>query len=818
MDDALRRIVYEQLTQDGWLELSWSVYLIAACEGAEELEAVLTGSAPPSQPAPASSEAPAPQHSYLGSITVQGFRGIGPERTLKLDPGPGLTLVIGRNGTGKSSFAEALEILLTGDNKRWSKRSGVWKEGWRNLHHPNPALVEAEVFVDGAKGPIRITRAWDEDAVLEASKVEVAAPSKPRQSLDSLGWTDVLISYRPFLSYNEMGAMLEGKPSELYDAVAPILGLEDLTDAQKTLADARLTRERAFKTLKQDLPLYQDRLQELAKDAADERATGALECLDGPWNLDRLEQILVGSLDAGIDLGAISVLQQLVSLRLPAEDQILQARSNLRTAAANIERLQGSNAQRAGQVADLLERSLSFHEQHGDKDCPVCGTGGVLGSSWAKGARHHIEELRRQAEESTRANEGLVVAVRFARSLITAPPSSVKEASSVNLDASAVEQLWERWGSAATEDDPLELANHLESFADPLRFAVDDLIEAAARELRAREDRWRPVALDLSDWLVQARRAMTEVGQTGDLKAAEEWLKKATADIRTERFAPIESKAQAIWSLLRQQSNVQLGGVQLSGTRQRRTVVLDVTIDGAAGSALGVMSQGELSALALSLFLPRATSDESPFGFIVIDDPVQSMDPARVDGLARVLEEVAGTHQVVVFTHDARLAESVRWLQIPARFIEVTRRANSVVDLREAKDPVTAHLEDARAVALTKEMPEKIKATVVAGFCRTALEAAFTEVVRRRRITRGEPHAEVEEALAGAKLTTLAAMALFDDGTRGGDVMRRLNQFGGWAGTTFKTCKDGAHGGFVGDILGLARDTEALTGQMVTLR
>ena len=80
----------------------------------------------------------APRPAYLKSVTVEGFRGIGKPATLDLPPGPGLTLVIGRNGSGKSSFAEALELLLTGDTFRWKeKRSKVWKEGWRNLHHPN---------------------------------------------------------------------------------------------------------------------------------------------------------------------------------------------------------------------------------------------------------------------------------------------------------------------------------------------------------------------------------------------------------------------------------------------------------------------------------------------------------------------------------------------------------------------------------------------------------------------------------------------------------------------------------------------------------
>ena len=99
------------------------------------------------------------------------------------------------------------------------------------------------------------------------------------------------------------------------------------------------------------------------------------------------------------------------------------------------------------------------------------------------------------------------------------------------------------------------------------------------------------------------------------------------------------------------------------------------------------MSQGEIHALALSLFLPRMLLPESPFGFVVIDDPVQAMDPGKVDGLARVLDMVARTRQVVVFTHDERLPESIRRLQIQADVLEVTRRAQSVVECRKTRDP-----------------------------------------------------------------------------------------------------------------------------------
>ena len=68
-----------------------------------------------------------PGRAYLRRLAVTGFRGIGPTAELPLEPGPGLTLVVGRNGSGKSSFAEGLEILLTGSNWRWANRSKVWR-------------------------------------------------------------------------------------------------------------------------------------------------------------------------------------------------------------------------------------------------------------------------------------------------------------------------------------------------------------------------------------------------------------------------------------------------------------------------------------------------------------------------------------------------------------------------------------------------------------------------------------------------------------------------------------------------------------------
>ena len=145
-------------------------------------------------------------------------------------------------GPASQDFAEALEVLFTGDSKRWSgKVVKIWKEGWRNLHQAHPAGVEAEMLLEG-QGQAKVVCAWDEGAALEAQKGFVQPKGKPKTSLPALGWKDTLVSYRPVLSYNELGSMLDEGPSKLYDALSLVLGLEDLVNAQAALAKSRLDR------------------------------------------------------------------------------------------------------------------------------------------------------------------------------------------------------------------------------------------------------------------------------------------------------------------------------------------------------------------------------------------------------------------------------------------------------------------------------------------------------------------------------------------------------------------------------------------------
>jgi len=678
--------------------------------------------------------------------------------------------------TGGATSSSAPSTAATGDSLRWKERAAVWRDGWRNLHHP-AASLSATFLMEGEPQPCVVSRRWEAEAAFEVADVAVALPGRPKSDLDSLGWTSALRTHRPFLSYNELGSLLDEGPSKLYDALSSILGLEDLVEGQGALQEARRSREKALK----DATEGRGRLLERLREVDDERARRVVAAIEGKeWDLGAVEAVLAPASSSRAGAAEAEVLRAIASLEPPDPARVADAVAEMRAAARGLTSALATTAARARDAAKLLELALAFHAVHGDGDCPVCGHERALDRGWRKRQQTALARLREAAREADAAHERAGVARGRWEDLAILKGEALQRASEVGLDLRELVSALEVWVRASSIAGLEELASHVESASGPLREAALRLRQAARAELERREDSWRPVSGDVANWLAAAREAVRRAADLERLKPAEAWLKKAAAGIRDDRFGPIAEKAAGIWERLRQQSHVELGRIQLTGDGTRRRVVLDVTVDGVAGAALGVMSQGELHSLALSLFVPRATLPESPFRFIVIDDHVQSMDPARVDGLARVLESASADRQVVVFTHDDRLPEAVRRLDIAAEILAVTRREGSIVELRRSLDPVGRYLEDALAVAGTAGLPSSAAAHVVPGLCRLALEATCMEVVRRRRLTRGEAHTAVERTLSEAgRLTGLAALALFDDVERGGEVLERLQREAG---------------------------------------
>jgi hypothetical protein len=83
------------------------------------------------------------------------------------------------------------------------------------------------------------------------------------------------------------------------------------------------------------------------------------------------------------------------------------------------------------------------------------------------------------------------------------------------------------------------LAPHIEETTGPLEAAVQEVREKAQAELQRREDKWRPIARPLSDWLAEARQARKGAQATKPLKAAGAFLTAEAPTVQAGRYVAL---------------------------------------------------------------------------------------------------------------------------------------------------------------------------------------------------------------------------------------------------------------------------------------
>lgn len=791
---------------DASLSEEAKLLVLAALQGDEGLEHALTGVYPnrPTRSASCEQEQVEPAGAFVKSIRVEGFRGVGPKADLPLEPTSGLTIVAGRNGSGKSTFAEAFEFALTGKSYRWDskrKKSVVWTEHWRNIHHSGSCGIRIDLAEESV-GVSTIGVGWADGArKLEDRSTWVQRPGQPREAgLGSLGWERAIELYRPILSYDELGGVLEAGPSELHDALAVILGLEQMTEAQRRLAEAVKSLREPQKTVRAEAA----ELKDLLAAQEDERATRARTLLESKRpDLDKLQALATGT--AARPDGELAKLKLLTQPHLPSLDEVQEVAQRLRDSVARLLEVSGLSIDLVERQENLLRQALELHRHRGDGPCPVCGQG-VLDRAWRAGAEAELAGEDDQRKQIRDVRQRLDTATASAHELIDSVFQPIQPGRFELTRLPAAEAAWRRWSQPPP--DPVALAQHLEDTYTELAVAITSLGEEATTALLQHQDAWAPHATRLSEFVLKARNARQGEDKLRIAEAANNFMKRNGTLLRNRALEPLAEKARNIWATLRQESNVDLGGVQLDGNGTSRRVKLLAEVDGMQAGALGVMSQGELHALALALFLPRATMKDSPFRFIVLDDPIQAMDPAKVDGLVQVLAELAHDRQVVVMSHDDRLPEAVRRMGVDARILEISRGGNSTVQVVPCLDPAGRYLDDAFALARDDGVPSDVKIRVIPGMCRMAAESAARDAFMTRRLIAGETRVHVESTWQDAKTPShRIALSLHDD---------KLADLGPWLRgkpwrrPAHQIITRGAHEGIRNDPLGAVRNVERL--------
>jgi hypothetical protein len=814
----IQDILFQRLVDQGRDNDDFALYVLAACEGQEALAACISGSVIPERPATAGGESStaAVPPTYVSSIQVRAFRGIGDDSHLRFTPGPGVTLVVGRNGSGKSSFAEGAEVAFTGTSARWAaKGSTEWQKGWRNVHSGLAPRLVVELVQEGIGAKARVERTWGDPDDFKSGVSQVVGTDRSTQQLANTGWNAALEHYRPFLSYSELGGMLAGGPTKIYEALLAGLGLDEFVRVRDQLAASEGEQGKLWDVARKAGTTLGEMAQALSAQHPEEPRFASLAGLLAKTkrDVDAIGSVVAGR--SGDEAGQL--FEALGEIAAPVTPDSLDAVPRaLREAADEVRAVRGRAEGLMLGLSKLLKEALAYAQTAPQDSCPVCGSATPLDAAWQASTTTRLQEIDTAALHARQIEDRLRELVRVVRTTFISAPGVVTRASGDGMEsAQRLASCWSDWARGASLGDAEALASHVETCGPALLTALDAMRKEAQDEAARRDVVWQPFARDVADWVAQQRSATAAKAREKDLADAKKWVAAEIEAEREGRFAPVKARAIDFWNLIARESNVHLQDIELTGHGNAKRVALKVTVDDKDAPALGVLSQGELNAMTLSLFLPRVLMPATPFGFVIVDDPVQAMDEVRVDGLAHVLAEVGKARQVVVFTHDARLPEAFERLSLPHAKRRVTRGLGSAVVVSQLIGPWEQRLKDALDVTLTPDLPEHISGRVVPGFCRQALEAACLDVLRRHWLGRGDAHADVEKQLARRGLRELLAMLFFGDPHKPQGLEARLRKLKVKGAVEIVTdCQNGAHDGFSGNLKDMVERTRSLCDEL----
>jgi len=631
----------------------------------------------------------------LDYVEVCGFRGF--RDKVRVEFGPGFTVITGRNGVGKSTLCDAVEFAILGEIAKYAVESAaketvrdyIW---WRGDGSPASHYVKAS-FVDRDGKAFSITRSRDNgadktSAEIEAQLCQGAAPDEPLRQLCK---TSVI--------RDEWIASLSVDLSETqrFDLVRAALGSVDGAElaakakAVVTLAEAACGRVEV--SYQQARTALQDGLVQLseANDAANRRSdiSAAMAVLDRfilPTEgelAQRIDLAQRGLPDRrrrleGLGLAAFEgheVAAQQRAFNSPHEvSHRERAKAALEAALFNFERIKAELevAQRAYDLeatANEIAASLAVLIEHGealglhDEHCPLCAATrtNVEFAAGIQAARARINQL---AGGVNLARDNLA----NARKAASHGEQQVTEAQAVWYEIEqrlrtlrareeAHVEIFERYGLS-----PVHAANP-EAIDRELQDEREQLVELE-RALNALEASRAVDALTSVDARVSALRRQADAAAdelaraqsaVASAKSLEKSVRRSAAEIVDERLARISPLLNEIYQRLRPHANWRSIDYSIRGD-VRRFLSLRV------GDELNpqfVFSSGQRRAAGLAFLLSvHLARPWSRWETLMLDDPVQHIDDFRALQLVEVLSSFRQVgRQIVVAVEDEALAD-----------------------------------------------------------------------------------------------------------------------------------------------------------------
>ncbi|WP_155855726.1 AAA family ATPase [Arthrobacter sp. 9MFCol3.1] len=691
-----------------------------------------------------------PRRSWrLERISIANYRGISNEKPLVLvfDPTPGITVIHGLNGAGKSSISDALDLALSGTTPAGTGGTAGNAALWDPVHLARGASsARVEVALSSQSDRLVLEAVLGETGEVESHVARLESVDGSEQVDLGSNWYQALASHQPVFAY----ASLERRVQLSKDLASYFEGLLALGGSFSALQETITLRGNAStEALSRWRGAKVEAMRALAQIDRDRRSSGNVTPLDPvpePTINDSKEEWLnnAGLLEPGLDSD---------SLPTDSWEQLSRVARTIQATIQDFENA-GSSVEQvlAGTLEQLHEEAKNRHLEDGT--CPVCATantGWLTTLNETVKRNHNLASLRTKVAADTKA---LAAVVHELLTAVLKVGSQADEADPIRKLSSSGQELLTKFDLARESRIAAQHAV-LTATAELAAWLCSDEAKALVNEAVIRTDATK-------QWRIARARAVekfTAIWETDGSSAAESAMWTATSSrvddlrnhLRKRRTDALEGKAGARVLELLSDAELKLKKINALATKAS----MELVDQNGNRVDLGMLSAGQRNAVLLAPLL--ASVDAGPFEFLVLDDPVHAFDELRIDRLAGSLALLAETRRVIVLTHDDRLKEhlAARAHTCDTRLVERSA-ATGAVEVDDSRHLWDQLLLDARTIfdlSLEKTGSTRDVTDGIRGLCRMSIDNALRTFVLRNAVLFGRD-TETDLTMLDKKYTT----------------------------------------------------------------
>lgn len=655
------------------------------------------------------------------TLEITRFRGVRDSMLFDLDGS--VVLLHGPNGTGKTSFFDALQWLFLGSIERLSAVRR--RKNTEHIVNVYKSQKKARVVADVSLNGKRITLSRTGDYKNNTFEISGAVPAK-LYGLEAKEWlARTLLPHHPealdkifmvsgLLEQDEVRSVLQASAKDRYDQISVLLGLRDLQrfeDETREAKDNAVKRTRQtrdeFKEVEESVETASASVKKSEREVAQlkpiETHTEELSRLirESPAHVqvelptvpDTVEAFIFAQncrqlshslKDARRTLNEVQAELDGLDAR-PSDEQIDEAAQVLEEHTTVVEKLEADlgnaqellrSAERDSQrVARLAAAAIPLLGEC----CPVCEQS--IDPERVEARLHDISTGTAELIQHRETVNEAAAQVELAQER--------RNESKVHLDV--VQQSHRNWRELQQRESRLktQLSDICRETSEPVRFdaPIADEVVRSLPSVIAWLNRFASsleayhhavVGLQRLGDLERSRSELTEKKRNlehirkalGEAEAHEKDSKSllaATTEARvkvTERlFKTIEPLVADIYSRLDPHptfTDIRFQHERYYGKGESHAMVSDAAADVEA-DPLVVFSSSQANAAALSCFLAMGLgAGGRPLPFVMLDDLLQAMDDINVLGFADLCRFLRTRKQLIVSTHDRRFADLLR--------------------------------------------------------------------------------------------------------------------------------------------------------------